>query len=49
MGVSKRARARFKIMSASDKNAVKKAVKLLYDVELVGIKRMRDIMRLAEK
>ena len=49
MSVSKRARARFKIMSASEKNAVKKAVKLLYDGELLGIKRMRDIMRLAEK
>ncbi len=49
MAVSKRARARFKIMSASEKAQVKKAVKLLYDVELMGIKRMREIMRLAEK
>jgi len=49
VGVSKRARARFKIMSASEKTAVKKAVKLLYDVELMGVKRMRAIMRLAEK
>jgi len=36
-------------MSASEKTAVKKAVKLLYDVELMGVKRMRAIMRLAEK
>lgn len=49
MGVSKRAKARFKIMSASEKSSVKKAVKLLYDCELMGIKRMREIMRLAEK
>ena len=49
MAVSKRAKARFKIMSASEKNAIKKAVKLLYDCELMGIKRMREIMRLAEK
>ena len=48
MGVSKRAKARFKIMSASEKAAVKKAVKLLYDTELMGVKRMREIMRLAE-
>ncbi len=49
MAVSKRAKARFKIMSASEKGAIKKAVKLLYDCELMGIKRMREIMRLAEK
>ena len=47
MAVSKRAKARFKIMSASEKAAVKKAVKLLYDTELMGVKRMREIMRLA--
>ena len=49
MAVSKRAKARFKIMSASEKAGVKKAVKLLYDCELMGIKRMREIMRHAEK
>jgi ribosomal protein L23 len=49
MGVSKRAKARFKIMSQAEKAAVKKAVKLLYDTELMGVKRMREIMRLAEK
>lgn len=36
-------------MSSSEKTAVKKAVKLLYDTELMGVKRMREIMRLAEK
>ena len=49
MPVSKRAKARLKIMSRSEKAAVKKAAKLLYDCELMGIKRMRAIMRLAEK
>jgi len=49
MAISKRARARFKIMSASEKTAAKKAVKLLYDVELMGVKRMREIMRMCEK
>lgn len=49
MAISKRARARFKIMSRTEKAAVKKAVKLLYEVELMGVKRMREIMRNAEK
>tara|TARA_Y100000296_G_C5130138_1_gene235059 strand:+ start:952 stop:1101 length:150 start_codon:yes stop_codon:yes gene_type:complete len=49
MAVSKRAKARFKIMTASEKSSIKKAVKLLYDNELMGIKRMREIMRLAER
>lgn len=49
MAVSKRAKARFKIMSASEKAQVKKAVKLLYDTELMGVKRMREIMRLADR
>jgi len=49
MGISKRAKARIKIMSASEKAAVKKATKLLFDCELMGTKRMRDIIRWAEK
>jgi len=49
MGVSKRAKARFKIMKSQEKSAIKKATKLLYDCELMGIKRMREIMRLADK
>ena len=49
MGVSKRAKARFKIMKSQEKSTIKKAVKTLYDNELMGIKRMREIMRLADK
>ncbi len=49
MAVSRRARARFKIMPKSEKMAVKKAVKLLYQTELMGVKRMNEIMRLCEK
>jgi hypothetical protein len=36
-------------MSRSEKASVKKAVKLLYENELMGIKRMREIMRMCEK
>ncbi len=49
MAISKRAKNRLKIMSRSEKAAVKKAAKLMFDVELMGVKRMREIMRLAEK
>lgn len=49
MAISKRAKARLKIMSSSEKNAVKKATKLLFDCELMGVKRMREIVRWAEK
>jgi len=49
MGISKRAKARLKIMSASDKKKVAGAAKTLYDSELMGIKRMREIRRHAEK
>lgn len=49
MPISKRAKARLKIMSASEKAAVKKATKLLFDTELMGEKRMRQIIRWAEK
>jgi len=36
-------------MSMAEKSSVKKAVKLLYDTELMGVKRMREIMRMCEK
>jgi len=36
-------------MSASEKAAVKKAAKLLFDTELMGVKRMRQIVRWSEK
>jgi len=48
-GISKRARARMKIASASEKASIRKATKLLFDAELMGIKRCRDIMRVADK
>jgi len=47
--ISKRAKARFKIMSASEKAQVRKAAKLLFDAEIMGIKRMREIVRWSEK
>jgi len=47
--ISRRAKARLKIMSQSEKAQVKKATKLLFDCELMGVKRMRDIVRWAEK
>lgn len=49
MAISKRAKQRFKLMSASEKAAVRKAAKLLYDTELMGIKRAREINRLSRK
>ena len=49
MAISKRAKARFSIMSASEKAAVKKSAKTLFDKELMGGKRMREIVRWAEK
>jgi len=49
MAISKRARARMKIASATERSAIKKATKLLFDSELMGVKRCREIMRAAEK
>lgn len=49
MAISKRAKARMRIMSAAEKAAVKKATKLLFDVELMGVKRMREIVRWTDK
>ena len=49
MAISKRAKARFKLMSASEKASVKKAAKTLFDAELMGAKRAREITRWAEK
>lgn len=36
-------------MSASEKGAVRKATKLLFDCELMGQKRMQQIIRWADK
>lgn len=49
MALSKRAKARMKIASATEKKAIQKAVKTLYEAELMGIKRMQEIMRWASK
>jgi len=49
MAISKRAKARLKLMTSSEKSQVKKATKTLYDAELLGVKRMREIIRWAEK
>lgn len=49
MAISRRAKARFKLMSASEKAAVKKAAKLLFDCELMGSKRAMEIVRWANK
>ena len=49
MAISKRAKTRFKRMSAGEKGAVKKAAKLLFDCELLGSKRAQEIARWAEK
>lgn len=49
MAISKRARARIKLASKTEAVAMKKATKLLYESELMGIKRMREIMRALDK
>jgi len=49
MAISKRAKARMKIMSPSERAAVKKSTKTLFDAELLGTKRMREILRWADK
>lgn len=49
MAISKRAKARFGIMTRAEKASVRKAVKTLYEAELIGIKRMREIVRHCEK
>ena len=49
MAISKRAKARMKIASASEKKAIEKATKVLYEAELMGVKRMQEIMRWSKK
>ncbi len=49
MAISKRAKARFMVMTRAEAQAVKKATKLLYESELMGVKRMKEIMRQADK
>lgn len=49
MALSKRSKARMKIATASERKAIQKACKTLYEAELIGIKRMQEIMRWAKK
>jgi len=49
MPISKRAKARLKIATSAERNSIKKAAKTLFDNELMGAKRMKEIMRWAEK
>lgn len=49
MPISARARARMKLMTAAEKKQVRAAAKTLYNSELLGVKRMRAIVRAAEK
>lgn len=49
MAISKRAKARLKIMTSTERAQVKKATKTLFDSELIGPKRMQEILRWANK
>ena len=46
MSLSKRAKARLKMASASDRKKVAAAAKVLFDNELMGVKRANEIQRL---
>ena len=48
MPISKRAKMRLKVMNAADKRTVKKAAMTLYNCELLGPKRLKEIVRAAE-
>lgn len=45
MVVSKRAKNRIKLMSVAEKKSVSKSVRVMFDNELIGVKRMTEIMR----
>lgn len=49
MALSKRAKARMKLASASEKKTIAKAAKTLFDAELLGAKRAQEITRWAKK
>ncbi len=49
MALSKRAKARMKIASAAEKKSIEKSCKVLYEAELMGVKRMQEIMRWSTK
>jgi len=49
MALSKRAKARLKLASASDRKKVAAAAKTLYDNELMGVKRVNEITRFVKR
>lgn len=49
MAVSKRARMRVKNYSATEKAALKKALKVVFEAELMGPRRYAELLRLARK
>ena len=49
MALSKRAKARMSMASASEKKAIKSAAKTLHNAELMGSKRAKEIIRATER
>lgn len=49
MPISKRAKQRLRMMTAADKKVVSKAATTLFNCELLGEKRAREIIRWCEK
>ena len=49
MALSKKAKARIKLMSATDAKAIKKAAKVLHSELLLGDKRANEIIRFVER
>jgi hypothetical protein len=49
MALSKRAKARLKVMSMTDKKKVESAAKTLFNNEMMGVKRMQEIVRWCKK
>lgn len=49
MAISKRAKARLKMMNRADKTVVAKAARTLFNCELLGPKRAQEIIRWADK
>ena len=49
MALSKRAKARLKMASVGDKKKVAAAAKVLFDNELMGVKRANEIQRFVKR
>lgn len=49
MALSKRAKARLKVATASEKKSIASAAKTLFNNELMGVKRMNEIIRWSKK